>query len=171
MDQTEFQLGRKWEGKVSTTVAKASADQIWPLYVDFFNHHKWFPGLSDCHCIRGNNGEPGCVRYYAGFSLSSEGTNDASKNRPVHWSKERLISIDSIGRILSYEMVDSNIGFASYVSTVKVGPSDGDGEGGCTIKWSFAVDPVEGWVLENLVRKYEVGLQGMAKKMEDSLGN
>lgn len=40
------------------------------------------------------------------------------------------------------------------------------------IKWLFTVDFVEGWVLEDLAREvYEMGLQGMAKKMEDSFGN
>ncbi|KAF8008070.1 hypothetical protein BT93_K1909 [Corymbia citriodora subsp. variegata] len=170
MDQAESQLGPKWEGKLSTRVRKASADQIWSLFMDFFNLHKWFPSLSDCHGIHGRNGEPGCVRYCTGSSLSSRGTKDAGKSRPVSWSKERLVSIDPVGRSLSYEMVDSNIGFTSYVSTVKIVPANGDGEGGCVIEWSFAVDPVEGWALEDLVRKYEVGLQAMAKKMEDSLG-
>ncbi|XP_010049130.2 lachrymatory-factor synthase [Eucalyptus grandis] len=169
MDQTESQSGHKWEGKVSTRVAKASADQIWPLFVDFFNLHKWFPGLSDCYGIHGKNGEPGCVRYCAGFSISSEGTSDPGENRPIKWSKERLVGVDPLGRSLNYEMVDSNNGFTSYASTVRVIPGDGDGEGGCTIEWSFTVDPVEGWVLEDLVRKYEVGLQGMGRKMEDSI--
>ncbi|XP_030543125.1 lachrymatory-factor synthase-like [Rhodamnia argentea] len=171
MDRTESQEGHKWEGKVSTTVTKASADQIWSLFLDFFNLHKWFPSLSDCHGIHGKNGEVGCVRYCTGSSLSSKGTDKTGENRPVSWSKERLVSIDPIERRLSYEMVDSNIGFTSYLSTVRVVPSNVDGEGGCAIEWSFAVDPVEGLALEDLVRKYEVGLQRMAKKMEDSLGN
>ncbi|KAL3746787.1 hypothetical protein ACJRO7_015687 [Eucalyptus globulus] len=154
MDQMESQSCHKWEKKVSTRVAKASADQIWPLR------------LSDCYGIHGKNGEPGCVRYCAGFSISSEGTSDPGENRPIKWSKERLVGVDPHGRSLNYEMVDSNNGFTSYASTVRVIPGD---EGGCTIEWSFTVDPVEGWVLEDLVRKYEVGLQGMGRKMEDSI--
>ncbi|KAF8008068.1 hypothetical protein BT93_K1907 [Corymbia citriodora subsp. variegata] len=171
MDQKESQSGHKWEGKVSTRVTKASADQIWPLFVDFFNLHKWFPGLSDCHGIHGKNGEPGCVQYCTGFSLSSGGTSENGENRLVSWSKDRLINVDLLRRSLTYEMVDSNIGFTSYISMVRVVPGEREDEGGCTIEWSFAVNPVEGWVLEDLVRKYEVGLQGMARKMEDSFGN
>ncbi|KAK3438338.1 hypothetical protein EUGRSUZ_C02957 [Eucalyptus grandis] len=85
---------------------------------------------------------------------------------------EGKVSANLIGRNLSYDMVDNIVGFTSFLSTVRVIPSDGEGEGGCKIKWSFAVDPVEGWALEDLVRVvYEAGLQGMAKKMEDSFGN
>ncbi|KAI6680015.1 hypothetical protein NL676_033896 [Syzygium grande] len=36
---------------------------------------------------------------------------------------------------------------------VEAVPSDGESEGGCMIKWSFTVDFVEGWVLEELARE------------------
>ncbi|KAL3729168.1 hypothetical protein ACJRO7_026291 [Eucalyptus globulus] len=144
MDQTGCQLGYGWEGKASTSVTKASVEQIWPRFVDFFNLH--------------NSQAPDCVRYCTSFSLSSRGTSDTGENCPINWSKERLIS-----------MVNSNIRFTSYASTVKVISGNGDGEGWCRIEWLFAVDLAEGCVLEDLVRKFEVGLQGMAKKMEDSI--
>jgi hypothetical protein len=70
---------------------------------------------------------------------------------------------------LSYEIVDSNIGFKSYVSTVKVVPQGDDGQDGCVIEWSFNVDPVAGLVLDELVRKYKVGLQQMAERLEDAV--
>ncbi|GLU01460.1 hypothetical protein SLE2022_187670 [Rubroshorea leprosula] len=155
----------KWEGKVCTRLTRATADQIWPLFKDFFNLHKWFPGLATCHGIHGANGEPGCIRYCAGFSISSATAAAADDTR---WSKEKLISVDESGRSLSYEMVDSNIGFKSYVSMIKVNPGDGD-QDGCVIEWRITVDPVEGWTLDDFVRKYEVGLQTMAKTMEDAL--
>ncbi|KAK2991819.1 hypothetical protein RJ640_006379 [Escallonia rubra] len=151
----------KWEAKVSTKLAKASADQIWPLCKDFFNLHKWFPGLSVCHGIHGSNGKPGCIRYCAGFSLPSEGGE-----KIVSWSKERLIAIDHDEKSITYGIVECNIGFESYVSTLKIVPGGGDG---CVMEWYFAVDPVEGWKLEDLVKKYEEGLQGMAKKMEEDV--
>jgi hypothetical protein len=63
--------------------------------------------------------------------------------------------------------VDSNIGFESYVSTIKIVPQGDEGDqDGCMIEWSFTVNKMEGWVLDDLVRKYEVGLQRMAKRME-----
>lgn len=69
-------------------------------------------------------------------------------------------------------MIDSNIGFNSYVSTVKIVPvptDDNDGQSGCVIEWSFTVDPVEGLVFDDLVNKYDLGLQRMAKRMEDAV--
>ena len=152
----------KWEGKVCTKLTNATTNQVWLLYKDFFNFHKWFPSLATCYGIHGTNGEPGCIRYCAGFSIPS---NDGD-NKPVSWSKERLIVVDDDEHRLSYEIVDSNIGFKSYVSTVKIVPQGGEG---CMIEWSFTVDKVEGWVLDDLVKKYEVGLQRMVKRMEDAL--
>ncbi|KAA8525244.1 hypothetical protein F0562_007099 [Nyssa sinensis] len=157
----------QWESKVSTRLTHASADQIWPLFKDFFNLHKWFPSLSTCYGIHGTNGEPGCIRYCAGSSIPSNGSTGEN---PVSWSTERLIAMDPIQRSLSYEIVDCNIGFTSYVSTVNIAPGGDDhDQSGCVIEWSFTVDPVEGWRLEDLEKKYEVGLQKMAKKMEDAI--
>ena len=83
-----------------------------------------------------------------------------------------MIVVDQDQRSLSYEIVDNSIGFKSYVSTVKIvlgDHDDGGQENGCLIDWSFAVHPVEGMEFIALVKKYDVGLQRMAKKMEDSL--
>ncbi|GFS35438.1 polyketide cyclase/dehydrase and lipid transport superfamily protein [Actinidia rufa] len=154
----------KWVFKVSTRLTQATADQIWPLFEDFFNLHKWFPGLPTCYGVHGTNGEPGCIRHCAGFSLPSNGG--------VSWSRERLIAVDPVHRVITYDIVDCNIGFKSYVSTVQIKPNDSDGQtSGCMIEWSITVDPVEGARLEDLVKKYENGLQGMAKKMEDAVGS
>ncbi|KAJ0091489.1 hypothetical protein Patl1_14265 [Pistacia atlantica] len=86
------------------------------------------------------------------------------------WSTERLISVDHVQCSLSYEIVDNDIGFKSYVSTVKIVPEDNEGENqsGCVIEWGFTVDPVEGWLLDDLVKKYDMGLQRMAKRMKDA---
>ncbi|KAJ1376742.1 START-like domain superfamily [Sesbania bispinosa] len=123
-----------------------------------------FPGLPTCYGIHGSNGEPGCIRYCAGFSIPS---NDSGS---VSWSKERLVALDDVDRSLKYEIVDCNIGFKSYEAIMRV-LSDSDGSDGCMIEWFFAVDPVEGLVLEDLVSKYHVGLQLMAQKMEDEIAN
>ncbi|KAI4379927.1 hypothetical protein MLD38_006164 [Melastoma candidum] len=155
----------RWEAKVSTKITKASADQIWPLVADFFNLHEWFPGLPTCYGIHGANGDLGCVRYCAGFSLSATNHDyPAVEGGPVKWSKEKLTVMDHARRSLTYEMVDCNVGLRSYVATMAVVVAD-DGDG-CVLEWSFAVDPVEGWSLMDMVKRYEVGLQGMARKME-----
>ncbi|GLT73374.1 hypothetical protein SLA2020_452380 [Shorea laevis] len=77
----------KWEGKVCTTLTNATADEIWSLYKDFVNFHKWFPGLATCYSIHGTNGEPGCIRYGTRFSTPSNGAGGA-----ISWSKERYIN-------------------------------------------------------------------------------
>ncbi|KAL3566296.1 hypothetical protein D5086_031711 [Populus alba] len=133
----------QWEGKVSARLAKATADQIWPLLNDFFNLHKWFPGLAACYGIHGTNGEPGCIRHCEGSSIPSTDTNTDGHSQPVSWSTERLTAVDH-------------------------GQRD-DGQDGCVIEWSFSVDPVAGLVLDELVRMYKVGLQQMAERLEDGV--
>jgi len=46
---------------------------------------------------------------------------------------------------------------------------DDDESNGCMLEWSFAVDPVKGLELEELVGKYHVALQVMAQKMEEEI--
>lgn len=178
----------KWEAKVSTKLANASADQVWPFLEDFFGIHKYFPSLATSHGIRGSNGAIGSIRYCEGSSIPSQETKDnKERSTVISWSKEKLTAIDPAEKSLSYEIIDSNIGFHSYVSTIKIiknpipegdsttivepGGDDGNGERGCVIEWSFSVDAVGGWRLEDLVRKYEVGLHRMAQKMEDILSS
>ncbi|KAM1022419.1 hypothetical protein ACFX13_044071 [Malus domestica] len=133
----------KWEAKFSTTLKDATVDQIWPLCKDFFYFHKWFPTLAPCYGIHGTNGEPGYIRHCSLFSIPSK-----SGEKFVSWSKERLIAIDDPDHSLSYKIVESNIGFKSYVSTFRIVPrGDIDGRDGCVIEWSRTVDPVKGGFL------------------------
>ncbi|AEC07750.1 putative polyketide cyclase/dehydrase, START-like domain superfamily [Arabidopsis thaliana] len=149
----------KWLAKVSVTLTKAKPDEIWPLFTDFFNLHKWLPTLATCHGVHGNNGEQGCIRFCSGFSIGSNGVDSAAR-----WSKEKLVAVNPVERVMRYEIVESNTGFESYVSTVKILPR---GEDGCVIEWSFTVDPVRGLSLENLVKKYEKALEIITKNMEE----
>jgi hypothetical protein len=156
----EQNMVQRWEGKVSTKLKNITKQQAWSIIKDFFNLHKRFPNLATCYGIHGSNGEPGCIRYCAGFSLPSDGSQEVS------WSKERLVAVDDVDLSLKYEMVDSNIGFKSYESIMRVISDDCDG---CIIEWFFAVDPVEDLELEDLVSKYRIGLQLMAHKMEQEI--
>ncbi|KAK1375801.1 lachrymatory-factor synthase-like [Heracleum sosnowskyi] len=119
-----------------------------------------FTGLETSYGIHGSNGELGCIRYCLGCSLP---TSDGC----AAWSKEKLIAMDEINQTLSYEIVDSNIGFNSYVSVIRISPAATDH--GCMIEWSFVVDPVNGWKVEDLVTKYQLGLESMANKMEEAV--
>ncbi|CAO2826007.1 unnamed protein product [Amaranthus hypochondriacus] len=163
---------KKWTGKVSTALLNTTPHQIWPLFKDFFNIHKYFPTLSNSYGVHGINGEVGCIRLCLGSSIPSTESRDGKINggEVVSWCKERLIAVDEVNMSLSYEIVDSNIGFNSYVSTVRINQSgDDQKDEGCMIEWNFSVDPVEGLRFEELLKKYEVGLQRMVKAMEDSL--
>ncbi|KAL2525571.1 Polyketide cyclase/dehydrase and lipid transport superfamily protein [Abeliophyllum distichum] len=154
----------KWKATVSTRLENANADQIWPFFKDFFGLHKWFPGLPTCYGIHGSNGEPGCIRYCAGFSLPSV------DGAAVSWCTERLIEIDHVEMSLSYEIVDCNTGFMSYIASMKIVPA-ADSGGEWSIEWCFEVEPLVGWRLEDLVPKYESGLQLMVKKMEAAVSD
>ncbi|KAF5207861.1 Lachrymatory-factor synthase [Thalictrum thalictroides] len=159
----------KWEGKVNAKLKGLKADQVWPLLQDFFNLHKWFPTLSTCYGLEGVNGQPGCIRYCAGSSMPSNGSIDG---KILSWSIEKLLSIDPIQFTFTYELLDGNIGFESYVSTMRLLTLDEkDDKDGCLIEWSFVVNPVKGWKLENLIEKYQKGLERMAKKIEEGLVN
>ncbi|KAE9602319.1 putative polyketide cyclase/dehydrase, START-like domain-containing protein [Lupinus albus] len=85
----------RWEGKVSAKLKNTSAEQAWALVKDFFNLHKRFPTLATCYGIHGTNGEPGCIRYCAGSSIPSNGSVTVS------WSKEKLVAVDDVDRILN----------------------------------------------------------------------
>ncbi|KAL3650788.1 hypothetical protein CASFOL_007191 [Castilleja foliolosa] len=164
-------MKQKWEAKVSTSLERAKPQQIWPLFEDFFGLQKWFPGLPTCHGIEGVNGQPGCIRFCSGFGLKKQkdDINNAESNSSLSWSKERLVAVDRAQMTLTYEMVDSNIGFKSYVSTVKVVAGDDAGGGGTIVEWWISLDPVVGLRLEDLVVKYEVGLKLMVNKMEAAI--
>lgn len=134
----------KWQAKVSVTLTKSKPGQIWLLFTDFFNFNKWLQTLTTCHGVHGINGELGCIRFCSGSSIRSNGVEPT-----VGWSREKLVAVDPVERVMRYEIVESNIGFESYVSTVRILPRD---EEGCVIEWGFTVDPVGGWSVDDLVK-------------------
>lgn len=154
----------KWRGKATTQVKGAKAEQVWPLLEDFFGLDKWFPTLSTCIPVEGLSGQPGCVRFCAGFKTPVD-DGQHGKQR-VNWTKQKLLSIDSTEWTFSYSIVDGNVGFHSYVSTLKVLPQGGEG---CEIEWLYEVEPVQGWKLEYLDSFIDTGLQVMAQRMQESL--
>ncbi|KAG2319554.1 hypothetical protein Bca52824_012767 [Brassica carinata] len=81
--------------------------------------------------------------------------------------------IDPVERCLSYEVLENNVGFRSYVATVKVTTVDGgdESDGGtvCRLEWSFVSDPVDGWKKEDLESFVDFFLKHWANKMEKNL--
>ena len=161
----------KWEGKASVELKSLKPSQVWPLLEDFFGLNKWFPTLAICLPVEGVSGQPGCVRYCAGFKTpvdeKSNKTRSCEAKERVNWTKQKLLAIDSTQRVFTYAIVDGNVGFNSYVSTVRVGP-DGAGDG-CCIEWWYEVEPVEGWKPQDLDNFIGGGLRVMASRMEAAL--
>ncbi|BBG95305.1 Polyketide cyclase/dehydrase and lipid transport superfamily protein, partial [Prunus dulcis] len=80
----------------------------------------------------------------------------------------RLLSLDPVQRCLSYEIIESNLGFKSYVAVMQVVPiNGGDGSIGCKIEWSYVCDPIEGWGLNDFRSYLDSSLQLMAEKMTE----
>jgi len=148
---------RKWKGETRVELKGHSPAQIWPLISDFSSLNRWFPHVATCYLLEGVSGQPGVIRYCA----SMDGNQ---------WAKERLLMIDPSDMCFSYEIVDNNAGFKSYVSTVRLYPTDGDdGRCGCRIVWSFVADPVEGLTLEGLLGFFDITAKAMAQRMEEAL--
>ncbi|KAJ1409813.1 START-like domain superfamily [Sesbania bispinosa] len=150
----------KWEGKSIVELRSTAAEDVWPVLEDFCNLHKWIP-IDTCYQVEGIQGQPGLIRYCAS---SIKGADDSAETTTIKWAKEKLLTIDPVQRCLSYEVVDNNIGFKSYVATLRVVPSsNGDG---CKIEWGFVSDPVEGWTFQDMNSYIQSSLQFMANKIE-----
>ncbi|CAK8568886.1 unnamed protein product [Lathyrus sativus] len=151
-----------WEGKLTVELPSTAPEQAWSALEDFCNLHKWIP-IQTSHYVEGVQGQPGLVRY---CSSTVKGADDESETT-VKWAKEKLLMMDPLQRCLSYEIGENNMGFKSYVATMKVIPVEGDGETvGCLIEWGFVCDPVEGWSFQDFSSYVEYCLQFMAKKIE-----
>ncbi|KAK9705887.1 hypothetical protein RND81_07G089800 [Saponaria officinalis] len=152
----------KWQGKASAKLINVKAKQVWPLLGDqFCSLNKWFPTLEICTRVEGDEGEPGCVRYCAGFKTHIVNPEKGH----VNWTKQKLLSKDQEKMTFTYSIIDGNVGFESYVSKVSVVPR----VDGCVIEWEYEVEPVVGWKLADLDSFIGGGLLVMAKKMEEVL--
>ncbi|OIV96643.1 hypothetical protein TanjilG_28500 [Lupinus angustifolius] len=158
----------KWEGKAIAEIPKNSAEQVWPYIEDFCNIHKLIP-LDICNKVEGIEGQAGLIRYCA-TTIKGEGEGDDAEIKIKNWANEKLLIIDPVQRYLSYEVGENNMGFKSYVATMKVLATNEDAKvGGCKIEWGFVCDPVEGWRFQDLNSYVEFTLQGIANKIEAAI--
>lgn len=161
----------KWEGKSTAELKSARPDQIWPFLEDFCSLHNWMPNIDTCYRVDGVQGQPGLIRYCA--SVVPAPSPDNPDQTTIKWVNEKLLTIDPINHCFTYEVLDNNIDFNSYVATIKLLPIDGgsssSGGAGCRIEWSFVCDPIQGWRLEDLASYIDSSLQFMAKKMENTV--
>ncbi|KAK8535436.1 hypothetical protein V6N12_056954 [Hibiscus sabdariffa] len=75
------------KGRAYAKLAGCKAEQVWPLLQDFFGLDKWFPTLTTCLPVQGVSGQPGCVRFCAGFKIPL----DEGDKVAINWTKQRLL--------------------------------------------------------------------------------
>ncbi|XP_048133950.1 lachrymatory-factor synthase-like [Rhodamnia argentea] len=163
----EEETRARWEGKVIAELKGPTPDQVWPLLADFCNLHKWLPTLDTCYRVEGVPGQPGLVRYAAG-TANGKGSDPPK----LKWVNERLLMTDPSDKCFSYEVLDNNLGFKSYVATIRVMPINDGGDGkmvGCTIELSFVSDPVDGWGLQDMRSFLDFRLQAVAKNIGSAI--
>ena len=112
-----------------SSVIEASADNVWSRIRDFNALPLWHPAIADS---RIENNEPsdrvGCIRHFH--------TRDGAMIR------ERLLALSDYDFSCSYEILESPMGVANYVATIKLTPvTDGNR---CFAEWSAEFDCAEG---------------------------
>ena len=112
-----------------SSVIDASADNVWSRIRDFNALPLWHPTIADS---RIENNEPsdrvGCIRHFH--------TRDGGMIR------ERLLGLSDYDYSCSYEILESPMGVAEYVATLKLTPvTDGNR---CFAEWSAEFDCAEG---------------------------
>ncbi|KAK7410394.1 hypothetical protein VNO78_01144 [Psophocarpus tetragonolobus] len=152
----------KWQGKAVAELAGTDAELVWEALEDFCNLHKWMP-IETCYQVEGVAGEPGLIRYCASSVQHDFPVSDSANTTTIKWAKEKLLAIDPVQRSLSYEIVDNNVGFASYVATIKVLPIHSHGS---QIEWAFLCDPIQGWTIQDLKSYLHSSLHFMANKLQ-----
>ncbi|MBL8359535.1 MAG: SRPBCC family protein [Rubrivivax sp.] len=112
-----------------SSVIDASADNVWQRIRDFNALPLWHPAIADS---RIENHEPsdrvGCIRH---FHLRDGGM-----------LRERLLALSDYDYTQTYEIVESPMGVANYVATLKLTPVT-DGQR-CFAEWSAEFDCDEG---------------------------
>jgi uncharacterized protein YndB with AHSA1/START domain len=112
-----------------SSVIDVSADTVWARIRDFNALPLWHPAIADS---RIENQEPsdrvGCIRHFH--------TRDGGMIR------ERLLALSDYDYSCTYEILESPMGVANYVATLKLTPVT---DGGRTFaEWSAEFDCAEG---------------------------
>jgi hypothetical protein len=112
-----------------SSVIDAAADNVWARIRDFNALPLWHPGIADS---RIENNEPsdrvGCIRHFH--------TRDGGMIR------ERLLALSDYEYSQSYEILESPMGVAHYVATLKLTPIT-DGQRSFA-EWSAEFECAEG---------------------------
>jgi hypothetical protein len=105
----------------ASSVIDASADSVWSRIRDFNGLPQWHPLIADSRIENGQAADRvGCIRH---FHLRDGGT-----------IRERLLALSDYDYSCSYEILESPMGVADYVATLKLTPvTDG---ARCFAEWS-----------------------------------
>ena len=114
---------------VRSTVIDAPIERVWAVIRDFNSHDQWHAVVDQS---RIENNEPsdrvGCIRHFH--------TRDGGMIR------ERLLALSDYEYTQTYEILESPMGVANYVATLKLTPVT---DGGRTFaEWSAEFDCAEG---------------------------
>ena len=111
-----------------SSVIDSSAENVWARVRDFNALPLWHPNIADS---RIENNEPsdrvGCIRHF--------------HTREGGMIRERLLALSDYDFSCSYEILESPMGVADYVATLKLTPiTDG---GRCFAEWSAEFECAE----------------------------
>ena len=112
-----------------SSVIDASADNVWSRIRDFNALPSWHPGIADSRIENGDAADRvGCIRHFH--------TRDGGLIR------ERLLGLSDFDYTQTYEILESPMGVADYVATLKLTPiTDGNR---CFAEWSAEFDCAPG---------------------------
>lgn len=136
----------------TSSVIDAGCDTVWSRIRDYNALPLWHPGIADS---RIENNEPsdrvGCIRHFH--------TRDGGMIR------ERLLALSDYEFTQTYEILESPLGVANYVATLKLTPIT-DGQR-CFAEWSAEFDCAEGREREltELIGQgvFQVGFDGLKR--------
>ncbi|GLJ29968.1 hypothetical protein SUGI_0592530 [Cryptomeria japonica] len=144
----------KLQGSVETKVM-APLEVVWKIVSEFYESHKWFPGMKSCERVEGAP-EKGVGSVRRCVTSGQEGSDS--------FGVEELIAVDDSKHSYSYRLTDTNMqGFDGYQATIKV--SEAKEAGNCLLKWSFELDPA-GHSKEDTEALFSSILTAMAKNLE-----
>ena len=106
---------------VRSAIIDAPIERVWAVLRDFNSHDRWHSAVADSHIEGGERSDQvGCVRN---FRLKDGGM-----------IREKLLALSDYDYSCTYEILESPMGVANYVATLKLTPvTDG---GRCFAEWS-----------------------------------
>ncbi|XP_024540234.1 lachrymatory-factor synthase [Selaginella moellendorffii] len=120
----------KWHGCVRSRIP-AAASRVWKIASDFCGLHKIMPVVDVCERPQGQDGAPGCVRFYTmDFPARLPG------GRRKAWAKDRLVSRDNEKLCFVFQAEGNNLSLEDCLVNVMLY----EGMDKSTIvNWSFEV--------------------------------